>query len=128
MHLDGYIAQPVKPWEAASGGTAVVCSSAKCTAESQFNGRPGWYTLRVRYFDMPSGVAKFRLLVNSQPVDDWTAADSFPARKLDAYSSTRREIRGIALRTGDRIRIEGQPGGADPAALDYFEILPDRHF
>lgn len=123
MHLEGYAAQPVKPWEAASGGTAIVCAAAKCTAESQYDGAPGWYTLRVQYFDMPAGVAKFRLLVNDQQVDEWSASDHFPARKLDASSSVRREVRGIALRKGDRIRIEGHPDGNDPAALDYIEIL-----
>ncbi len=124
MQLDGYTAQAVKPWEAASGGTAIVCAAAKCTAGTSYDGAPGWYTLRVRYFDMPVGVAKFRLFVNEQQIDEWAASDRFPARKLDASSSTRREIGGIALRKGDHIRIEGRPDGNDPAALDYLEILP----
>ena len=124
MHLDGYTPQPVHPGEAASSGTAVICPAGKCTAESQYDGAPGWYTLRVQYFDLPQGVAKFRLFINDQQVDDWSAADRFPARKLDASSSVRHEARGIALRKGDRIRIEGQPDATDPAALDYLEIFP----
>ena len=123
MQLDGYRAEPVKPWESASGGTAIVCGAGRCTASTQYDGAPGWYTLRVQYFDTPAGVARFRLFVNQQQVDEWAAADHFPARKLDASSSVRREIRGIALRKGDRIRIEGVPDGNDPAAVDYLEIL-----
>jgi alpha-glucuronidase len=65
-----------------------------------------------------------RVLVANQVVDEWTAADSLPARKIDGSSSVRRVISGIALRPGDAIRIEGVPDGGDPAALDYIEILP----
>jgi hypothetical protein len=33
-------------------------------------------------------------------------------------------VRGIALRPGDEIRIEGMRDGNETAALDYIEILP----
>jgi hypothetical protein len=33
-------------------------------------------------------------------------------------------LAGIALRRGDEIRVEGMPGGAELAALDYVEIRP----
>jgi alpha-glucuronidase len=125
MQLDGYTPQPIKPWESASGGTAIVCAASTCTATTPYDGAPGWYQLRTQYFDMPTGVARFKIFVNDQPVDEWSAADHVPARKLDASASSRRETRGIALRKGDRIRIEGMPDGKDPAALDYLEIVPD---
>jgi alpha-glucuronidase len=85
---------------------------------------PGWYTLHIQYFDLPTGVSRFRVLVASQVVDEWTAADRPCARKIDGSSSGRRVISGIALRPGDAIRIEGVPDGGDPAALDYLEIQP----
>jgi hypothetical protein len=44
---------------------------------------------------------------------------------MDASSSTRRRIRGVTLRPGDEIRIEGRPDGNDPAGIDYVEILPE---
>jgi alpha-glucuronidase len=125
MALQGYTVQDVVPWEAASGGKSVACAAAQCAATLRFDGAPGWYTLRVQYFDMPSGVARFRVLVANQLVDEWAAADHLPARKIDASASVRRVIPGIALRPGDEIRIEGVPDGGDPAALDYIEILPD---
>jgi hypothetical protein len=49
-----------------------------------------------------------------------------PTNTLDSTSSTRRAIRGVALRPGDEIRIEGRNGGNEPAPLDYLEIVPDR--
>jgi alpha-glucuronidase len=125
MELEGYTPQKVKPWEAASGETAVVCAAAKCAATMRFDGAPEWYELRVQYFDLPVGVAKFRVLLNQQPVDEWAADDHVPARKLDASASERRILKGLALRKGDRIRIEGVPDGGDPAGLDYLEIRPE---
>jgi alpha-glucuronidase len=124
MALEGYTVRDVVPWEAASGGKAVACAAAECAATLRFDGAPGWYTLHVQYFDLPAGVARFRVLVANQVVDEWAAAGHLPARKIDASASVRRVIPGIALRAGDEIRIEGVPDGGDPAALDCVEILP----
>jgi alpha-glucuronidase len=89
-----------------------------------YDGAPGWYTLHVQYFDLSTGVSRFRLSVGNQLVDEWAAADHLPARKIDGSSSSRRVITGVALRPGDQIRIEGKPDGRETAALDYMEILP----
>ena len=126
MQLEGYVVTDITPWEAASGGKAVTCPASKCTASIQFSGAPGWYTLRVQYFDLNGAVSHFKLSVGNQVVDEWSATDHLPARKLDASSSTRREVSGIALRPGDQIRIEGIPEGRELAALDYLEIIPVR--
>ena len=126
MKLESYTVADITPWEAASGGKAVTCPVSKCTASMQFSGTPGWYTLRVQYFDLNNAVSRFKLWVGNQLVDEWAATDHLPARKLDASSSTRREVSGIALRPGDQIRIEGIPEGRELAALDYLEILPVR--
>jgi alpha-glucuronidase len=125
MSLQGYAVREVIPWEAASGGKAIACASASCTASVRFSGEPGWYSVRVRYFDQNDGVSRFRLWVGKQMVDEWSAADRLPTRKMDASSSARRVERGIALRPGDEIRIEGRPDGGEAAGLDYIEILPD---
>jgi len=105
-------------------GKAVSCARAKCSAAMTFDGNAGWYTLRVQYFDQNTGNAKYRVQVGDQAIDEWTAADRIPTKRIDSSSSTRRTIEGIALRPGDRIRIEGIPDGEETAALDYLEILP----
>ena len=125
MKLDGYTVSDVTPWEAASGGKAVECVAAECAASLRFQGAPGWYTLRVQYFDLPRAVSRFRLLVGKQVVDEWTAGDHLPARAIDGASSSRRVVTGIALAAGDEIRIEGVPAGTERAALDYMEIRLD---
>jgi alpha-glucuronidase len=124
MDLEGYVATEVNPWEAASGGKAVACNAARCTAQFRYNGAPGWYDLRVQYFDQNNGVSHFRLLVGDQAVEDWSAAGNTPTGKIDGSSSTRHTVIGIALRPGDRVRIEGTPDRSERAALDYLEILP----
>ncbi len=124
MKLDGYAPVDVKPWETASGGKAVACAQPRCEAGFTYNGPPGWYTLRVEYFDQRNGISHYRVFVDNQQVDDWLASDHLPTTKLDGTSSTRRTISGIALRPGDFIRIEGVPDAGEPAALDYVEIVP----
>jgi alpha-glucuronidase len=126
MMLDGYAAKPVIPWESASGGTAVECGATRCTAMLKYAGEPGWRDLTVQYFDLPDGVSRFQVWVGSQMVDEWAASDRLPAGKLDSSSSSRRVIRGLVLRPGDEIRIEGFPDGRETAALDYIEILPTQ--
>ncbi len=125
MTLDGYKAIDVTPWETASGGKAVSCPVAKCSATMHYDGAPGWYRLHVEYFDLNVGVSHFRVLVNGQAVDQWDASDHTLVRnsKIDSSSSMRRSIDGVALRKGDEIRIEGTPNGGETAALDYVEIL-----
>jgi alpha-glucuronidase len=122
MQLTGYAARDMQPWEDASGSKFVSCASGTCTAATKFAGAAGWHDLHIEYFDMPTGTARFRVFVGSQLVDEWSAGDRIPARRLDSGASTRRTIAGVALRPGDEIRIEGVPDRGDPAALDYVEI------
>jgi alpha-glucuronidase len=122
MQLDGYAVKDVMPWEGASGGKAIECGASQCSAVLRYTGAPGWHTIRVEYFDQNDGVSHFRLKVSAQTVDEWIANDRLPARKSDGGSSKRRTVVGVALRTGDEIRIEGVPDGAEKAALDYIEI------
>lgn len=122
MQLDGYEPADITPWENASGGKGIQCPAAHCAASFKFDRPAAWYEFDVQYFDMPNGTAKFSVYVNDQLVDDWAADDHLPARTLGGDSSTRRWIKGIALRPGDQIRIEGTPDEKDPAALDYVAI------
>jgi alpha-glucuronidase len=124
MMLDGYAVKPVTPWEDASGGQAIHCPVAKCSASFRYDGTPGWHTIRVQYFDQSTGISHFRIFVGAQLVDQWAADAQAPERrtKVDASSSTRRSVTGIALRKGDLIRIEGVPDGHERAAIDYVEI------
>ena len=47
--------------------------AAHCTASLKFTGEPGWYTLRVEYFDQANGVSHYRVWVGKQLVDEWAA-------------------------------------------------------
>jgi alpha-glucuronidase len=123
MKLDGYTAKDVLPWEAASGGKAVECAAASCTATLRYTGAAGTYTVRVEYFDQNDGVSRFRLMVGDRTVNEWSADLKIPTRKMDSSSSTRRTITGVALKPGDEIRIEGTPDGNEKAGLDYLEFV-----
>jgi alpha-glucuronidase len=120
MQLQGYTPIDIVPWENASGGKGIECTvPAGCSASFRFDRSPGWYDMDVEYFDQNNGESRFRVLVNDQIVDEWIANNHLPARKPGGDSSSRRRIRGLALRPGDGIRIKGIPDKEEHAALDF---------
>jgi alpha-glucuronidase len=126
MSLEDYTVEPITPWEGASGGKAVACAAEKCSAATHFDGKEGWYDIGVQYFDQNNGIARFQLLVGNQLIAKWSADDNLPTPKANAHTSTRRTIEGVALRSGDEIRIIGSPDSGERAVLDYVEIKPSR--
>src|SRR5260370_5026452 len=108
MGLEGYQSRDVAPPETASGGRAVECTppTQKCTAAFTFQGSPGWYDLAVQYFDQNNGASQFTVFVGDQVIDQWLANDHLPARAVGGDSSTRRWIRGAALRPGDGGQVQ----------------------
>jgi alpha-glucuronidase len=128
MKLVGYVPRKVTWFETASGETAVECSAPPCKAGFRFDGAPGIYTLNVRYFDYPQSASRFRLSVAGQAVDEWLADDQLAARlaEPDGASSTRRLIRGLNVRPGDEIVVEGFPEKPETAALDYVEVIREE--
>jgi len=120
--LTGYRVIDITPWEDASGGKAVSCDKEACSAEWIYSGPAGRFDLAVQYFDLQGGTAQFTLKVNGQQIATWFADATLPSKRPDGDNSTRRIARGIELKPGDTLRIEGIPDNADPAALDYIEI------
>ena len=126
--LTGYTVIDVTPWEDASGGKAVSCADAKgCAAEWTWNGASGRFDVAVEYFDLQGGSAKFALLVNGKEAASWTADGTFPSRRLHGDNSVRYTVRGVELKAGDVLRVEGIPDGSDAAALDYVEVSASAH-
>jgi len=125
MQLTGYSPIEVTPWENASRGKAIECTSYQsCTATFWPKAVPGTYEVDIQYFDQNNGQARFRLYVRNQFVEEWVANDHLPTIKIGGDSSTRHRIFGVQLGPEDEIRIEGIPDVADHAALDYVEIVP----
>lgn len=143
--LTGYKMVDVTPWEDASRGKAVSCLGMgsgpvedddehvrpagphTCSAEWTYGGQRGTFDIAVQYFDLQSGAAKFSLFVNGKAAGAWTADAKLPSRRPNGDNSTRYTARGVALRTGDVVRVDGAPEGSDPAVLDYIEIdAPSR--
>jgi alpha-glucuronidase len=122
--LTGYKVIDVTPWEDASGGKAVSCEEAACSAEWTYTGTPGRFNIAVQYFDLQGGIARFSLEINGKRTASWLADATLPSQNPNGDNSTRHTIRDVDLKPGDTIRVEGAPDGTDPAALDYIEIAP----
>jgi alpha-glucuronidase len=129
MQLQGYETFEPASWEGASGGKGVSCAQGaqSCSTQTKFKGAAGWYEVDVEYFDLSSGVSRFRVFVNDQQVDEWSADLNLPGKSPSADSSTRRRIKKVALRPGDTMRIEGVPDGEERAPLDYIKIYSAVH-
>jgi alpha-glucuronidase len=123
MTLEGYTPADVHPAEAASGGKAVSCAAPLCRASFRYTGDAGWHTIRVQYFDQNNGASTYRLFLNGQQVDAWTADLRLPSNQPDSNTSTRRSIRGLALRPGDEITVEARPDSGEHAVVDYVEVV-----
>jgi alpha-glucuronidase len=125
--LTGYKVIDVTPWEDASGGKAVSCADVKgCSAEWTWNGAAGRFDVAVQYFDLQGGAAKFEFEVNGKEAARWTANALLPSRRPHGDNSIRYTVRGVELKSGDVLRVEGTSDGSDPAALDYVEVMPSR--
>jgi alpha-glucuronidase len=123
--LTGYKVIDVNPWEDASRGKAISCDgTGPCAAEWTYKGRAGRFDIAAQYFDLQGGTARFELAVNGQSAASWSADARLPSPRPDGDNSTRHIVHGVELKPGDVIRVQGTPEAADPAALDYLEILP----
>jgi alpha-glucuronidase len=122
--LAGYAVIDVKPWEDASGGKAVSCGQVTCSAEWTYDGKPGRFDIAVQYIDLQGGEARFSFVVNGDRKATWVADAQLPSRLPHGDNSTRFVVRGIDIRPGDVIRVEGAPDKADSAAIDYIEVTP----
>jgi alpha-glucuronidase len=128
--LISYKVIDVTPWEDASGGKAVTCGESSvehpCSAEWTYTGAPGRFDITVQYFDLQGGTAQFTMKINGQSAAAWAADAALPSRRPNGDNSTRRTVRGVDLKPGDVLRVEGTPDATDPAALDYIEVTPIR--
>jgi alpha-glucuronidase len=126
MTLDGYAVEAVTPWETSSGGKAIGCSRPVCSAAFRFEGKPDQYDIAVQYFDGNDGASRYRLFAGGRPIAEWLANGTLPSDKPNGHTSTRKTTAGVAMRTGDEIRIEATPDANDHADVDYVEITPAR--
>jgi alpha-glucuronidase len=128
--LSGYKVIDVTPWEDASGGKAVTCvTPTGCSAEWTYTGKAGRFDIAAQYFDLQGGVAHFALDVNGKAIAAWSADATLPSGQPNGDNSTRftargPDGRGIDLKPGDVLRVDGTPDASDPAALDYIEVEP----
>jgi alpha-glucuronidase len=126
MELQGYRVVDVTPWEDASGGKAISCPDdrTQCSATMQFRGPAGWYRIRVQYFDVSPGAAEFKVSVGEQLVKAWWSDADLPWKIPNGDTSSREFVGVIALRPGDKIRVDAKPDASDRAAMDYIELAP----
>jgi alpha-glucuronidase len=125
MTLNGYVVEPVTPWETASGGRAAACPGARtCAASFRFPGTDGVYTIAVLFFDESDGQSAYRMFVGEREIGRWRASGDLPSSTPNGHTATRRLVGHAQIRRGETIRVEGTPDGGERAVVDYIEITP----
>jgi alpha-glucuronidase len=127
MTLNGYVVEPVTPWETASGGRAAACPGTHtCAASYRFSGTDGMYTIAVLYFDESDGQSEYRMFVGEREIGHWRASGDLPSSTPNGQTATRRLVGPAQIRSGETIRVEATPDAGERAVLDYIEITAAR--
>jgi alpha-glucuronidase len=125
MQLDGYTPVDVTPWETASGGKAVTCKEARCSASLTISQAAGEYRVAIGFFDFHDGVSAYTLQLNGARIAQWTGNGDFPTNSINGSTATRYMVpQPVRFKPGDRLEIVGAPNGPEPAPLDYLSIVP----
>ncbi|KAJ5730915.1 uncharacterized protein N7483_005423 [Penicillium malachiteum] len=132
MRLSGYKIVAVTPFEAASGGKAIITESNQSpgTAMAKIPYPSGKYNIAVNYFDHMGGTSKYEISLNNQVIGKWSGnlqeklGHDF-SEYLDGHSATRITFKGVLVESGDILKVVGQPDGTELAPLDYISILPE---
>ncbi|KAH8681797.1 glycoside hydrolase superfamily [Xylariales sp. PMI_506] len=132
MELSGYKIVPVTPFEAASGGKAIITSTSDTpgTAATTLQFPSGMYDVAINYYDHKGGRSKYEIFLNEKAIGTWTGdledhlGHDF-SEFVDGHSATRTYFRGIKVEKGDILKIVGYPDGTEFAPIDYVSILPN---
>ncbi len=125
MQLQGYRVEDVTPWETASGGKAVVCAQAECSATTKLTRPAGEYRIAVAYFDFHDGASTYSLALNGREIAHWSADNTLPTDAMNGSTATRYTPPDpVRLTPGDTITITGHPQKPEPAPVDYIAITP----
>lgn len=101
-------------------------SSGQGSASLKFNGDSGNYAVVVNYVDENDGSARLKLFVNDELEEIWILSRDLGAASPIARTFTARTIQGgIAIKTGDTIRIEGSRDRAEAARVDFIQLIPE---
>ncbi|KAH8798608.1 alpha-glucuronidase [Xylogone sp. PMI_703] len=132
MELSGYTVVPVTPFEAASGGKAIITTSNETpgTATCAVHFASGTYNVAVNYYDQLGGKSQYQILLNDRSIGSWAGdlGDKLLhdfSELRDGHSATRITFKGITVEKGDVLKIIGTPDGTELAPVDYISFLPE---
>jgi hypothetical protein len=109
---------------AASGRSVLAASSnsVEQIARLAFSGASGIYDLGLGYFDENDGVARMRVFVDGEEIDDWLWNGTTGSANPTAQSSALRSIEGVAIAAGDVIELRGFGAPGEPLRTDFLDF------
>lgn len=131
MSLEGYRIVAVNPFHPASGRRAVVTVSNSTAGILTWNVtfETGMYDVAANCYDLVGAKAGYRLFINELSIGSWRGDLEGKVGKagssyLDNHSATRKVLEGIKVQNGDILKVAVEPGGNEPAPMDYVYFLP----
>ncbi|OTA99146.1 glycoside hydrolase family 67 protein [Hypoxylon sp. CI-4A] len=131
MTLKNYRVSSVNPFEVASNQRVAQTSGGSTgSVSATLNYTAGVYDLVVAYYDLAGGKAKYELFLNDQSIGTWVGDHEdklgyTTTRGVDGHSATRITFKGVEVKEGDVLRVDGRADGGEAAPLDYVAVLPE---
>ena len=124
MVLDGYQAYS---HPSASDGSYVSLANTPGSSGSisyEFEGGNGIYDIEVAIYDENDGQAVFNVYVNDSFIGFYTADEDLGTGGIGKSNLTSFQLKGLAIKNGDTVRIEGAADGTEFARIDKIDFTP----
>ncbi|NJM97753.1 MAG: hypothetical protein HC800_11870, partial [Phormidesmis sp. RL_2_1] len=110
----------------ASGGSAIA-TGGKGEASTKFTGPTGIYNIIVGYYDESDGTGKLQLEIGDGRKDkqtfDWLLDKALKNDNIGVNNFVTRTIRGVALTSGETIKIKGNANESEFIEVDYLDVI-----
>ncbi|WP_372808808.1 hypothetical protein [Pontiella sp.] len=122
MTLDGFA---IESQAAASGGRVIVLGGVAGTASQTLAlSGAGFYDIQTTYFDENDGDAVYKLFLDGELIDAWSANRDLGRADPGATNLVAHQTPGVALDAGQTLELLAYSDGEEPCRLDRIFLSP----
>ncbi|MDF7823588.1 LamG domain-containing protein [Pontiellaceae bacterium B12227] len=122
MTLDGF---SIEPQAVASNGQVIMLAGGTGTAsETLALSGSGFYDIQTVYFDENDGDAVYKLFLDGELIDAWSASRNMGSADPDAGTLVTHQTRKVFLSSGLTLELLAYSNGGEPCRVDRFAFNP----
>jgi Ca2+-binding RTX toxin-like protein len=109
-----------------ASNNGAIATGGEGKASTKFAGPTGVYDIIVGYYDESDGYGKLNLTIgesSNQQKFDWTLDRNFGNHYTGVDNFVTRTLRGVTLKSGETIEINGAAEGQEFIRVDYVDII-----